>query len=93
MLQADFWLQWKDLLIGVGKDTSGWKIKVWRCDDARADTREPALLRTIECFIGKQSTGEISQMAVHTLRSQLVYAVGLQDGNIHILKADTGTIS
>lgn len=54
--------------------------------------KQPALLRSLDCFPGKQEVTEISHMAVHNSWPQLVYALGLANGTIILLKADTGEL-
>ena len=78
------------MLVSLGRDENGPKIKAWNCGSSN---KPPVLLRALDCFPAKQDATEISLMAVHNSWPQLVYALGLANGNVILLRADTGTQS
>ena len=78
------------LLVSLGRDDNGARIKVWSCKDTDEGRRQPSLLRSLDCFPGKQDAAEIAQMAAHPAWPLLVYAIGLANGTILLLRADTG---
>ena len=86
----DVRLQDENILVTLGKDEGGPKIKVWSCQDPQPNDRPPALLRTLDCFVTKQGNPDVSQLAVHNSWPQLVYALGLSDGSVTLIRADTG---
>ena len=76
-------------MVSLGKDEHGaTKIKLWNTEGSG---QGPALLRTIDCFVGKHNEAMVTELAVHDSQPQLVYALGLSTGYVLVLRADTGT--
>jgi hypothetical protein len=82
--------QGRNLLVTLGKEDAGTKLKVWSTEDTG---RAPSVLRTIDCFGGKHAEAGVTELAVHNSHPQLVYALGLSTGYVLVLRADTGVPS
>ena len=78
-------------MVTLGKDEQGaTKIKLWNTEGS---VQGPALLRTIDCFVGKHTEAVVTELAVHDSQPQLIYALGLSTGYVLVLRADTGILT
>ena len=90
-LKAQEFPQDRSLLITLGKDEATTNLKVWNPDSWSKSGRGPVLLRTVECFDGKHSEAEVTQLAISEGSwPKLTYALGLSNGHVSVLQADTG---
>ena len=79
------------LLLTLGRDDAVVSLKVWNLEAWAKTAKAPPLLRTIDCFGGKSPEADVSQLAVHEGTWPFVtYAVGLANGHLYVLQADTG---
>lgn len=79
-------------MVSLGKDSNGTRIKAWSRPKDSSHTNQLTQLRAIDCFTGKQSHSEVKQMTVHNAWPQLLYALGLADGSILLIRGDTGDV-
>ena len=89
-MTAIYLLKANRLLLSIGRDDNVARLKAWSCKDSDGGRKQPSLLRALDCFPGKQDASEITQMAVHDAWPQLLYAIGLANGTVLLLWADTG---
>lgn len=84
-------LQSRGLLVSLGEDDSTVRLKLWKLDSWGKTVRAPQLARSIDVFTAREVAADITLLATFPGPSpQLTHAVGLENGNVIIIKADAG---